>query len=63
MLTLSTVGSTRALFFRGPWGGSVLLVPSPGPGAEEENHHINNKNQKDATLLNFEIALHSKYMD
>lgn len=31
--TLSTVGSTRALFFRGGWVGSPPeLVPSPGPG-------------------------------
>lgn len=35
--TLSTVGSTRALFFRGPWDVSPLLVPSPGPGAENDN--------------------------
>lgn len=34
--TLSTVGSTRALFFRGPWGISPLLVPSPGPGAKRK---------------------------
>lgn len=33
--TLSTVGSTRALFFRGPCGVSPLLVPSPGPGAKD----------------------------
>lgn len=33
--TLSTVGSTRALFFRGPCGASPLLVPSPGPGAKD----------------------------
>lgn len=36
VLTLSTVGSTRALFFR---GGCVRsppeLVPSPGPGAAD----------------------------
>lgn len=36
--TLSTVGSTRALFFRGPWGVSPLLVPSPGPGAKQDIH-------------------------
>lgn len=34
--TLSTVGSTRALFFRGGCGVSPLLVPSPGPGAEKQ---------------------------
>lgn len=36
--TLSTVGSTRALFFLGPCGVSPLLVPSPGPGAEGDIH-------------------------
>ena len=34
VLTLSTVGSTRALFFLGGWAGSPPeLVPSPAPGA------------------------------
>lgn len=45
--TLSTVGSTRALFFRGPWGISPLLVPSPGPGAKKkDSHHSLNNTQK-----------------
>lgn len=40
-LTLSTVGSTRALFFRGGWVGSPPeLVPSPGPGATQTNRKI-----------------------
>lgn len=37
-LTLSTVGSTRALFFRGGCVGSPPeLVPSPAPGAAQRN--------------------------
>ncbi|TNN68987.1 hypothetical protein EYF80_020848 [Liparis tanakae] len=34
------LGSTRALFFRGPCGVSPLLVPSPGPGAAKQKHPI-----------------------
>lgn len=38
-LTLSTVGSTRALFFRGGCVGSPPeLVPSPAPGAAQAGH-------------------------
>lgn len=34
--TLSTVGSTRALFFLGGWGVSLVLLPSPIPGAVQK---------------------------
>lgn len=38
MPTLSTVGSTRALFFRGGCGISPVLVPSPAPGAKKDGN-------------------------
>lgn len=45
ILTLSTVGSTRALFFLGGWGVSLVLLPSPMPGAVHSTDNSRKKQQ------------------
>lgn len=54
--TLSTVGSTRALFFLGPCGVSPLLVPSPGPGAREHiNWGLENRSASHSTINSWTV--------